>query len=101
MHEIATWGRDGRCRIWVANAPAIKVECSDLIEDEEIPGRGWFPLELPLRLLSAYVDKPSVIIDPFMGRGTVGKAALALGHKFIGIDLDPERVAKARAYIPA
>jgi hypothetical protein len=101
LNEVTAWGRDQRCRIWVANAPAIKVDCSDLIEEEEIPGRGWFPLELPLRLLRAYAPAASIVIDPFMGRGTVGKACKMLGHRFIGIDLDPARVAKAKDYIGA
>jgi hypothetical protein len=99
--EVSTWGRDRSCMIWVANAPLIKVDVSDLIEEEEIPGRGWFPLELPLRLLRAYVERPAIVCDPFMGRGTVGKAARMLGHRFIGIDHNPDRIAKAKEYIGA
>jgi DNA modification methylase len=31
----------------------------------------------------------SSILDPFMGSGTTGIAALKLGHKFIGVEIDP------------
>jgi len=99
LDEIATWGRGHRNRVWVAGLDPVPVDLSDLIEDEETPRRGWFPLELPLRLLRAYARPGMTICDPFMGRGTVGKACLLLGMKFIGIDRDPDRVELARRYI--
>lgn len=37
-----------------------------------------------------------VVLDPFMGSGTVGVVALRAGRKFIGIELNPEYVAMAR-----
>lgn len=32
----------------------------------------------------------SIILDPYMGSGTTGVAAIRLGHQFIGVDKDPE-----------
>jgi len=46
-----------------------------------------FPVELPKWLLSCW--PAGVALDPFMGSGTTGVAAVQLGRKFIGIELEP------------
>lgn len=60
-----------------------------------------FPLDLPLQCISAAgLDAPGVICDPFMGSGTTGRAARALGHQFLGFELDAEvcRLANSHAH---
>lgn len=50
------------------------------------------PHQKPVSLMAALMRKlPSaqVILDPFMGVGTVGVAALQIGRRFIGIEIDP------------
>jgi len=39
-----------------------------------------------------------VVLDPFLGSGTTGVAAVELGNDFIGAEIDPEyfKIAKAR-----
>jgi len=69
--------------------------------DEEAYQAGWeswwetmefnFPETLP--------RKPSVVLDPFCGAGTTGLVALRLGHKFVGIELNPEYVEMATKQI--
>lgn len=98
--EVSAWSRGLRNRVWAANLPVKPVDLTDLVEDEFEPGRGWFPEELPRRLLSAYRWAGLVTVwDGFMGRGTVGKACAELGLDFVGIDINPQRVALAREYL--
>ena len=51
------------------------------------------PNEKPLRLMEQIVATHSqpgdTVLDPFMGSGTTGVAAIKLGRKFIGVELDP------------
>lgn len=46
-----------------------------------------FPVALPMRAIEAVADR--VILDPYMGSGTTGVAALKLGRSFIGIERNP------------
>jgi DNA modification methylase len=57
------------------------------------------PTEL-MRYLCRLVTPPGgLVLDPFMGSGSTGKAAVLEGFRFIGIDLDPAHVAIAQARI--
>lgn len=40
-----------------------------------------------------------VILDPFLGSGSTGKAAMYEGFRFIGFDLNPEYIDIAKARI--
>jgi len=64
------------------------------------PHCSTFPLDLPLQCIeSAGLNAPGVILDPFMGSGTTGRAALQLGHAFLGFELSAENCEIASRYI--
>jgi DNA modification methylase len=48
------------------------------------------PLSLITDLIEGLSGHPSVILDPFMGSGTTGVAAVKLGRRFIGIEIEPK-----------
>lgn len=54
------------------------------------------PLSLMLELIELFTRPGDTILDPFMGSGTTGVAALALNRQFIGIDDDPKSYALAK-----
>jgi site-specific DNA-methyltransferase (adenine-specific) len=80
------WGGGGRRAVWSAN-------------NEQ---GGFHPTGKPLPLVLQFVEDFSeleeVILDPFMGSGTTGVAAVKTGRRFIGIEIDPDyfEIAKRR-----
>ena len=55
-----------------------------------------------MRYLCRLITPPDgLILDPFMGSGSTGKAALLEGFRFVGIEQDPEYLAIAAARVRA
>jgi site-specific DNA-methyltransferase (adenine-specific) len=58
--------------------------------------RGGYPAEKPPEVSEVLVGQSSepgeVVADPFMGSGSVGVAALRLGRRFVGNDINPDAV---------
>jgi site-specific DNA-methyltransferase (adenine-specific) len=63
--------------------------------------RGGYPAEKPPEVAEVLIGQSTqpgdVVADPFMGSGSVGVAALTLGRRFLGNDLNPEAVKVAEA----
>lgn len=49
-----------------------------------------FPDELAEKVISYYSFKEDVVLDPFAGIGTVGRAAAKLGRRFVLIEQEPK-----------
>jgi DNA modification methylase len=54
-----------------------------------------FPIDLPTRCIAAGCKPGGTVLDMFCGTGTTGLAALALGRRFTGIELNPAFAALA------
>ena len=71
--------------------------------DQPIPrhkGKRIHPTQKPLDLFEKIIEKHSrpgdVVVDPFLGSGTTAVAARNTGRAFIGGDIDPTYVTKAK-----
>lgn len=66
------------------------------------PSKNHHPTVKPLKLMAYLVNlvtpKGGIVLDPFMGSGSTGKASIQNGFDFIGIERDEEymQIAKAR-----
>lgn len=60
-----------------------------------------FPLALPGRCIAISTDPGDVVLDPFVGSGNSGVAALRLERRFIGFDVANEYLATARRKLEA
>jgi hypothetical protein len=102
LHEIGRWNTGsahGREQAVWSNLeiqpPDLEAQAPEMFE----ASAGWWPLDLPLRLLLSYDKCDRVVWDGFAGRGTTGRACQLLGLHFVGIDKDPARVELMRRYL--
>ena len=51
-----------------------------------------FPIELAKRVIKYYSFKNDVVLDPFAGTGTVGRAAASLSRRFVLIENEPKYI---------
>jgi site-specific DNA-methyltransferase (adenine-specific) len=72
---------DGEGRLW-----------SQLSPRKSEKALGTHPTQKPVKLLERILEASSnpdaVVLDPFCGSGTTGVAAVSMGRRFVGIDLD-------------
>lgn len=54
-----------------------------------------FPKELPSRLIELYTFEGDLVLDPFMGSGSTGVAAVEKGRRWVGYDTDAGYAAAA------
>lgn len=57
-----------------------------------------FPVAIPSRLIKALTTEDAIVMDPFMGAGTTGVAAVDLKRAFVGTEIKSEyyKIAKKR-----
>ena len=80
---------------------------SSLSEGRDTKRRNTHPTVKPTDLMRYLVrlatPKGGTVLDPFMGSGSTGKAAVSDGFDFVGIEIDPDylAVAKERINVPS
>ncbi|MGL4952115.1 MAG: DNA (cytosine-5-)-methyltransferase [Mycoplasma sp.] len=91
--EFAVWAVKKNAK-WVFNKPNDTPYLRSFFSGSTVLGkeRTEHPTQKSIKLmeeiLRIHTNEGEVIIDPFMGSGTTGVAALNLNRKFIGIELD-------------
>jgi len=88
-HFVCAWAGTGHAK-W--NAGGKRGVYTHLVNN---PDRtGLHPTEKPVslmaELLTDFTNEGQTILDPFMGSGTTGVAAVRMGRKFIGIEQNEE-----------
>ncbi len=85
---------DGQGRLWTIPTPR-----------REEKAFGGHPTQKPLKLLERIVQASSaeddLVLDPFSGSGTTGVAALKLGRRYVGVELDPKYLEISRLRLEA
>ena len=78
--ELAWTSKGGALRIKTLNRVELLLDGTD------------HPTQKPVRLMKWCLEQfPSeTVLDPFMGSGTTGVAAVQMGRKFIGIEREPK-----------
>ena len=93
-----------------STAPPL-IKCKDLWDDVRLPGEGYYfreerfdhpgltGLEFTTKVLLYFSEEGDTILDPFLGCGTTGVAAIRTGRKIIGTEINPVYFNDAKARI--
>jgi len=76
--------------------PLASKAVGDIIRAKPVKGKGVYPSEKPESVCQVLIEQSSGpgdrVLDPFCGSGTTGAAALRLGRKFIGFDIQGKAI---------
>jgi site-specific DNA-methyltransferase (adenine-specific) len=80
----------GRDKVYPTNVIHMATECSNKYHS------AVFPVALPAWFIKLFTKEGDIILDPFIGSGTVAVAAVQLGRRYVGIDSNEEYCELAR-----
>ena len=76
---------------WTSRGGALRIKTLNRVE--LMTDGAEHPTQKPVRLIKWCIeqleDEPGLILDPFMGSGTTGVAAVQMGRDFIGVEREP------------
>jgi len=81
---------DGEGRVWSITTPRGAEKALGSHPTQK-------PLALMRRIVEASTSEDALVLDPFCGSGTTGVAALGLGRRFVGVELEADYLALSRA----
>jgi site-specific DNA-methyltransferase (adenine-specific)/modification methylase len=89
---ICAWNKGHTWNFGAQNEMHNFIEAPICMGKERIKGEAAHPTQKPLRVLSHLIEIASqpgqIVLDPFMGVGSTGEAALRAGRKFLGVEID-------------
>lgn len=91
--EFAIWGVNKNAK-WIFNKPSNKPYLRSIFEHNVVSGKekNGHPTQKSLKLMEdiikIHTNPKEIILDPFMGSGTTGVAALKNNRNFIGIEIN-------------
>jgi site-specific DNA-methyltransferase (adenine-specific) len=80
--NISNWV--GRDMVYPTNVIHMATECGNKRHSAA------FPTSLPEWFVKLFTQPGDIVLDPFIGSGTTAVAALELGRKFVGIEINEE-----------
>ncbi len=86
--NVSNWV--GRDLVYPTNVLHMATECAN--RDHS----ATFPVELPSWFIKLFTQPGDMVLDPFMGSGTTAFAAIQLGRKYVGVEINREYVELAR-----
>lgn len=84
---VAAWAGTGKSQ-WNGGGRRGVFEHNKFIAPGKNPHPTMKPVSLMRELLELFSDHDDIILDPYMGSGTTGVAAVKLGRRFIGIEIE-------------
>lgn len=101
---FSRWGiRTSQPILYYGKDPRGVEKMPQSLQSTETVEKNGHPCPKPFKLMRWLVNRASMpgetVVDPFMGSGTTGVAAVMLGRKFIGIEFEPAYYEIARARI--
>lgn len=114
LHNLLVWKKntanpnrwymiDREFILFFRKGPAFSINepgTKSIFEVDNIVGGRCHPAQKPIELMVTLIRNSSqpgdIVLDPMMGSGTTGVAAMLYGRRFIGFENDPEYIAVAK-----